>query len=139
MSTPWHWRQQLAAAATQLRSASGRSPQRVLAVLVSMALGTSSAKASSEELMKRGRWDAIWVLTRSPMGPLKRMATETASGVGGGGAEATLARAAPVRTLTQEAEATVRLASVIDVVLPAPGAPQWISPWVVWGVAVVTM
>ncbi len=49
MSTLRHGRWQLAAAATQPRRAGGRSPQWVLAVLVSKTLGTTSVQASRGE------------------------------------------------------------------------------------------
>ncbi len=51
MSTPRPWRQQLAAAATQLRRGGGRGPQRVFVASVSTALETSAAAVADRTII----------------------------------------------------------------------------------------
>jgi hypothetical protein len=68
MPTPRPSRQQLAAAATQLRGGVGRGPQRVFVARVSTALETSAATSQGKDVR------AVYVMR---VGALRRRPTET--------------------------------------------------------------
>ncbi len=150
MSTLRHGRWQLAAAATQPRRAGGRSPQWVLAVLVSKTLETS-VQASRMEQSEKAR-GGVTLYTgrdledqpcatcmekcsrrqgRETLGPAVALrdpsleaASETAEGVGDGGAGARQRRAVLERGSARKTAAAARLAFVVDTVRRVSGSPR---------------
>ncbi len=128
MSTLRHGRWQLAAAATQPRRAGGRSPQWVLAVLVSRTLEMTSVQASRvEQSAERTHGGGTLCTERALWDLLLPVETRAAPGLRSAEAEVNLPLAALRKMAEKVPAATARLVSADDTAHRVAGT-QWGVP-----------